>query len=327
MELLSDKLHITEQEMDFLILEELACSPPFAEWFLTQTRCRDAQRGSIRSLGRSISTWDGETDLLVVHRTKTGDRALLIENKVGAAFTELQPERYRVRGKAGQASGEWTDFATVLVAPQMYLASVHGAPFDFTIPYEKIRDNLAPGADATRTAFKTWLLDLAIARAKASYAKTVSPVITEFFRAFRKFAVPRMPEVTWPAESICRAPTSTWILIRVPPLSSRVLIEVKPADGVVDLRLYGVPEGMLITALPIFPKDAETVPAAKSSAIRMHAPRMDPRAPFDGQQAQAEAHLSAVRLLWRFAHEEAGTIFRLMGDPRGVDPNGAVAPQ
>jgi hypothetical protein len=313
MELLSDKTHINEQEMDFLILEELVCSPPFAKWFLGQAGYPDAQPGSIRRLDRSVSTWDGETDLLLVHRTQAGNRALLIENKVGAAFTKLQPERYRIRGEAGQAEGKWTAFSIVLIAPQVYIAGIHTTAFDFTITYEAMRDQLELSADAARTAFKVWLLDLAINKAKGPWVKTVSPEITAFFKAFRDFARPRLPEVTWPTESVPRAPTSTWVVLRVPPFSSNVLIEMKPANGVVDLRLYGVPEGRLITALKVVPAGADTVPAAKSSAIRMQTPQMHPRAAFAGQEEQAEACLSAVRLLWEFAHEQKAAIFQLTG--------------
>lgn len=315
MELLSDALHITEQEMDFLILEELACSPPFAQWFLRQTGYPESHAGSIRRLGRSVSTWDGETDLLIVHSTQSGDRALLIENKVGAAFTELQSERYRVRGKAGQDSGEWKDFATVLIAPRFFLAHTHGSPFDFTVSYEALMDVLVH-TDPLRTAFKTRLLSLAISKAKAPWVKTISPEVTAFFKAFRHFAVPRLSDVTWPLEKAPRSPGSAWIQLRVPPFSSRLLIEVKPDSGVVDLRLFGVREGRLRTEFPILPEGADTVSAAKSSAIRLQASRMDLRAPFEGQESLADVHISAVRTLWLFAHENVAILFRLLDDPR-----------
>ena len=146
--------------MAFMILEELACSPPFGRWFLGQTG--HTGPGMLRLL-QSNSTDDGDTDFLVVHATAAGSRALLIGNKLGVASTRSDPERYRTRGLAGIAAGCWLEFTTVLTAPRHYLADVGEAAFDCKVPYETIRQAIATHGDPARTAWKLELLDCAIA--------------------------------------------------------------------------------------------------------------------------------------------------------------------
>jgi hypothetical protein len=316
MELLNVQLHLDEQEMDFLILEELACSPPFAEWFMRQTGYEQASASSLLRLGRSVSAYNGETDLLVVHSTALGKRALLMESKVGAGFTSFQPERYRTRGQAGIDAGNWQEFITVLMAPQSYLDGASKYLFNYTVPYEKIKHAVAAYGDPKRVAFKLHILDLAITKAKESWRPIVSPEVTAFFRGFRNFAVPRLPEIPWPSEANSRPAGSTWVQIRIPPLPSRVLIEVKPDSGIVDLRLFGVPEGILRGSLDRLPVGADTAPAAKSSAVRLRTPKMKVRSPFEGQEAEAGQHLAAVRTLAAFARQEVKKLFTLLGDPR-----------
>ena len=153
--------------MDFMILEELACSPSFGRWFLGQTGHTGAGTLELLRLLQSDSTDDGETDFLVVHATPAGSRALLIDNKLGAAFTRSQPERFRTRGQTGIAAGCWQEFATVLAAPQHYLTDVDEAVFDHKVPYETIRQAIAAHGDPARIACKLKLLDCAIAKAIA----------------------------------------------------------------------------------------------------------------------------------------------------------------
>src|SRR5437868_3403456 len=112
-------IDISERDLDFVLAEEIECSQSFRSWFLERTGATPEHIHKILRLERSISTQDGETDLLVVHGDANAlRRALLIENKIAASFTRLQPERYTVRGEKGIRAGDWTEFTTVLVAPE-----------------------------------------------------------------------------------------------------------------------------------------------------------------------------------------------------------------
>jgi hypothetical protein len=165
MELRDDRLHVDERQMDFLILEELACSPAFGRWFLGQTGHTGAGSLELLRLLQSNATYDGETGLLVVHAIATGSRALLIANKVVPPFTQFHSERYRIRGQAGVVAGCWREFATVLAAPRHNLTNIDGDLFDHKLAYETIRQAVAAHGDPARIASKLKLLDRAIAQA------------------------------------------------------------------------------------------------------------------------------------------------------------------
>jgi hypothetical protein len=166
MGLRDDTPHTGERQMDVLILKQLACSPPFGRWFLGQTGHTGAGSLELLRLLRSDSTHDGGTDLLVMHATTTGSRALLIDNKFGTPFTQSQPERYRTRGRAGIVTGCWQEFATVLMAPRHCLTEVAEGAFDHRVPYETIRHAIATLGDQARIVCTLKLLDCAIARSK-----------------------------------------------------------------------------------------------------------------------------------------------------------------
>lgn len=159
-----DRLQVNERQLAFMVLEELACSPSFGRWFLGQTGHSGPGTLELLHLLQPTSTDDGETDFLVVHVTPRGRRALLIDNKLGAAFTQSQPARFRSRGQTGIAAGCWQEFATVLAAPLHYLTDASEAGFDHKVPYETIRQAIAEHGDPARIACKLQLLDCAIAK-------------------------------------------------------------------------------------------------------------------------------------------------------------------
>jgi hypothetical protein len=97
---------VTERDMDFLFAEELECDPVFRAWFLERTGSSEGAEGLLR-VGRSISTRHGETDLLLVHMAHDeSKRAVVIENKVAAAF-RCRPSvtAFAARKGCGRASG------------------------------------------------------------------------------------------------------------------------------------------------------------------------------------------------------------------------------
>ena len=127
----------------------------------------------------SVSDQFGEADLMIEF-TSAGqnDRyALLVEDKINAAFGPDQPQRYRQRGELGIDEGRWTQYKTVLVAPGAYLRSSHD--FDISLSLESISDWLCPD-DPIRRAFKQRRLRLAIDKKNATGVQIVDEVITKF---------------------------------------------------------------------------------------------------------------------------------------------------
>lgn len=141
--------------------------------------------------------------------------------------------------------------------------------------------------------------------------------VTEWFTEARRFGVTEFPDLPLPAEGRGRAPSNTWFVFYLKefPLS-RVGIEIKPSNGVVDLRLAGVPVGDLRRAIgAVIPNGADTEIASsgKSVAIRFQHPPADLAIPYAGQEALLRPMLASVDLLVRFASENKANIMRLLG--------------
>ena len=119
----------SERDLDLIQLEELHAEHGYADWFADRIGLPDHQFVSARhSISATVNGASGETDLFAVFQ-KSGKRtAVLIEDKISAAFTHRQAERYVERGEDLVLRGEADAFKTVLVAPQQYLARV--SPFD-----------------------------------------------------------------------------------------------------------------------------------------------------------------------------------------------------
>jgi len=97
---------IQEFWIDFLLEEEFTVDPAFLTSFLSECGFEFADAEALQVV-HSVSARDqygvGESDLIVVF-TYTGEGesvrgALLIEDKINAAFQPNQAERYRYRGE------------------------------------------------------------------------------------------------------------------------------------------------------------------------------------------------------------------------------------
>ena len=85
---------------------------------------------------------DRETDLHVIAKERCGDRyAILTESKIVAPAGHRQPEGYSAYARWGESKRKWTKAATVLMAPEGYLARQRSADqYNVTISYEWILD-------------------------------------------------------------------------------------------------------------------------------------------------------------------------------------------
>jgi hypothetical protein len=228
-------IDVSERDMDFLLAEEIECDQQFVCWLIDRTDGVSAGAKVVR-VGRSVVTRQGETDLLVVYSTPGGGtRALLIENKIAAPFTRLQAERYRIRGNEGVRDGEWSEFATVLVAPQKRIADKTSRVFDYQISYEECE--AAVSGTGPRAQFKRRALRAACQKARIPGIPKVDADHTAWFAAARQLSVAEFPDIPLPAET-GRAFNNAWlsVILKDYPLS-RVQLEIKPGNGVVDLRI------------------------------------------------------------------------------------------
>ena len=306
-------IDIAERDMDFLLAEEIECDKEFVGWLIRRTG-GVAEGTEVVRVGRSVVTRQGETDLMIVYSTPGGGtRALMIENKIAAPFTRLQAERYRIRGREGVSNGEWSEFATVLIAPQKRIANKTSDSFDFKISYEDCEAAVS-GTDH-RADFKRRALRAACQKAKVPGTPQVDTDHTAWFAAARRLSAAEFPDIPLPAEA-GRAFNNTWLslVLKDYPLS-KVQIEIKPQQGTVDLRLYDVRIGDLRREFPILPEGADTeqAPSAKSSSIRLRHPAANVRMPFEGQQALLRPMLRSADTLLRLAKQHQAGIMTLLG--------------
>jgi hypothetical protein len=95
---------------------------------------------------------------------------------------------------------------------------------------------------------------------------------------------------------------------------SRVKIEIKPHNGVVDLRLWGVEIGDLRRELDgLKPTGSDTVVARKSVSIRMQHPKVKMDLPFNGQEEKLRPMLDSADQLRSFAEKHKQKIMYLLG--------------
>jgi hypothetical protein len=156
-----------ERQLDKLI-EGAFGDPAFCKWFLGKTRfgtlnatcCFSTSAnpwGKITARfadpitgGMHEVTRECETDILVVFEEPISNKrfALHIENKLaGGKFTPFQADFYRPRAQTWLEDpnhGGYTDFATVLIAPQVFHDHHKNdcAKFDYFVSHEDIAEHL-----------------------------------------------------------------------------------------------------------------------------------------------------------------------------------------
>jgi hypothetical protein len=163
-----------ERQLDKIIELAFETQPAFSEWFLSRTKF--SSRNAQRCFSRSNNPWcrmtikitdpvtgevreetlESETDVLVVFQdTSAGSKfALHIENKlVNGKFTHLQPDLYHPRAQrwiADECYGGYSEFATVLIAPQVFYERNIGecVKFDHFVSHEDIARHLPEFGDS-----------------------------------------------------------------------------------------------------------------------------------------------------------------------------------
>lgn len=305
-------IEVCERDVDFLLLEELQCNEKFRRWVLDKVGSRPDASTEIVRLARSVATFRGETDLLFVHRDFDGaPRAIMIENKIDAVFTPNQAERYHARGEDGIRQGKWMRYVVTLIAPRKRLEEPDTVPFTNRISYEEAAEQLS-GDDVRRT-FKRSILQYACTTAARPWVQVVDPEVSGWFRKARMLAAREYPDLSLPLERD-RAAANTWMIFCPKGyMPSRLVIEIKPTMGAVDLRFWGVALGDLRPALgTLLTPDMETVAAGKSCAVRLTFPPADVRREFSGQEALLRPMFAGALELARFTTTHKPIIDRLL---------------
>jgi hypothetical protein len=233
--------YVAERDIDLLLLEEFTSSPAFCQWFAAHV---DIATGDLIEARHSATTPNGETDIHLVFSTKEGLLALLIENKIDAAFQPNQQERYAERAEAFLEAGDYDDVVTVIVAPEGYFGDEHERyEFDARFTYESIMAWFEDAAHlGPRRDYKLALLETAIERGQTGWTLVPDERVTAFWHDYYAAARISAPELAMPVPNAQIPSTSSFIRFNPSELPKGVSLIHKVVHGNVDLQFSGMAE-------------------------------------------------------------------------------------
>ena len=259
---------VIERDIDLLLLEEVHCNTNFAGWL--RDRSEIGGNCTFDNAWNSLATADGESDLIAIYnegkltRQRPQDEpvhiALMIENKIDAAFQPNQAERYRKRGQAGIEAGHWSKYVTILFAPKQYIKNMTGEHvFDLAISYEEAAKELNSYSDP-RSLWKAEVLRQA-AKGKMAHSRPIVPDehVTELMNTLHKRIAAKGFGLTLPSERPWNVSSASWYLFPKPSLPPGTTLDHRTSEGIVCLNVnrssasdvakaltHALPEGAMI---------------------------------------------------------------------------------
>ena len=272
---------LCERDVDLLLLEEFVSSPAFSAWFLQSTHFIQAIGATVMTAQRSVTTFNGESDLEVTLTHPENGRVyrLLIENKVGANLQPQQAERYHERGQGYVRHGICSAFYTVLVAPKSYFGNEPNSKgFDACLTYEAVQDWFVENhEEELRANYKYHLLSAAINKATFGWELLVNEPITRFWRVYWKLVCKLAPELELP-EPTPKPSGSSFVYFHPSRLKGNLRLVHKVQHGNVDLQFEG--DAAQLAKLrercgPTLPPQMTIERAGKSAVIRVRVAPID----------------------------------------------------
>lgn len=320
---------VMERDIDLLLVEELRCSDDFRIWLLERLDLAEAlgvHPPAVHRIRHSVVEADGdgagESDIVVELKGPSGGAsdgiALLIENKINAAFQPEQPERYQARAMAMKERKECKEAYCLLVAPEKYVASVEEEDFDRRLTYEKLREYFANAkgqsdCESQRLQHRAMVIEHAIYEWRRRGAQIVDEHATSFAEAYYQRAKSRAPSLK-PDQPNARTKESVWFYFRnalthIPEFQTPwdILHKTKTKNRSVsntqavecvqinmrDWARYG--EDLVRERIePLLDPGMTLGRAGKSLAIRLPTPTVDATKPADDQWPAIDEGLDAA---------------------------------
>jgi hypothetical protein len=282
---------VSERDIDFLLLEEFACSPEFAHWFLSQIGI--VEQASVLKVYRSVTTSTGESDLEVTIEHGKCITKLLIENKLDAGLQPLQAERYSQRAESYLSAAACDSVQTVLVAPAKYVGTdskLRG--FQRHVSYDAIMQWYRDQDQSVRSLYKCKILQLALERSTTGYQLVADSAATLFWDQYWQLASSLAPELEMklPGE---KGRASGWGYLCVRP---GLQIIHKLARGFVDMHVTGYPNGSVEFKRQFassLESEMRIAPAGKSPVIRLNVQPVPLETPFESCASVAQNGIRA----------------------------------
>ncbi len=272
-----------ERDIDLLLAEEFAVSPPFACWFLGRTRFA-GREANVVDVFVSKSDGAGESDLVVVfEETDAGRRfALLIEDKIDALLQPDQEKRYRIRAAREVERGDYQAYEVLLCAPKGYAAAhPEAADFDGFVSYEDIAAHLLASDTSARARYRSNFVATAAMRNANTWTRVSDDATNAFWDAAHAIATEDFPILE--RKPIRLTKGSPWIEIHPRDMPGRkVYVLLKGDRGFVDLTFTGSAVAPFADAVTGLVEPGMSVHATgKSSAIRIAVEGFTPLEPLE----------------------------------------------
>jgi hypothetical protein len=293
---------VSERDIDLLLLEEFTVNAGFRSWFV-ETAVDKLSGASFVGAFHSISDARlGESDIVLgFDHAETKRCAVMLENKIDAAFQPDQAERYHRRGEDGIRQGTWAAFITCIVAPQAFLKNQSGAEeFDTSISYERLAEWFEQQKEQSeRNGYRAAVLRYAAEKTRRKAIGKAAPEVTAFWAGYWQLVCKEFPALQLPRPG-GKGPGADWPDFRGNGLPAGTHILHKLADGKVDLEISGMAaleDEVRRAATEFLPDDASIEVTGKSLAVRLMVPPLDRWQLFDGQIDAARLGLAAVTRL------------------------------
>ena len=310
---------VEERHIDYILEEELSLNSEFLSFFLQQARlsATDSSRivacatTHLFSATRSVTTSDGETDLLVTYTA--GDVglpvAILIEDKIRAPFQPAQAQRYRARGDKGKGI-YWSAYWTCLVAHSKYLAK--RGDFDAVVTLQSLHSYFASKDDG-RSRFRAGVIEQTIQKYEMVGIQRIDAAMTNFRATYAAACeVALDPERWWREPPRDAWWDDNWFLFRGIGWPKGVEVMHMARAGrvllVLPMRDEFLLRSLVERAAPstdTFAVSIDLVLVGKAkSAFQIIVPKIKNFSP-DGQQFGFEEFLAAVEYLGSFYENSA----------------------
>lgn len=298
---------LRERDIDLLLCCELHADGAFTSYI---ERVVGLDGATFEGAWVSHSELNGESDLLIAWQATSGKHIVLVENKIAAGFQPDQAARYAERARSWEVQEKVASARTMLLAPQAYVASAHGEPFDYFVTYEDICSAMRSASDP-RSRFMAEALEAGVAAYHRGYVANADPFVSSAWQVLWEIAGESTPKLNM-SKPTSKPAKSTWIYFReaegLSSLRNRVLLVYKAERGHADLQFRGADVTELSGRVAsLLHPTMEVHKAGKSSSIRMSVPSIDFSSDVGGQREEAQFGFAACEQLRKFflVHRDA----------------------
>jgi hypothetical protein len=288
---------VQERDIDLLLLEELQSNAGFVDWFGQRV---GLQNPAFDNAWYSVSSADGESDLLL--RVHVGGQrvGVLIEDKIAAGEQPDQDERYHRRGKQGVKDGWFDRYLTCICAPQGYLDGLSpDSKYNYRIEYEAMADWFSHQRDA-RSKWRSRVIREAITQGRKGYVKQVNAAVSEFHMAYYE-RLQRTQPILQMARPTPKGSAGTWIILWAAGWPKTIHLNHKLWRGSVELSFERYTHDQIVALGVSWPKNVVPITTGKYGSLATRVPKIDVKKPFETQLVAVDEAFAAMQALVPFA--------------------------